>query len=60
VNGADNQAEISPAEWAQHAKIPAEPMFDGLLAMNKAYDLYGFSGGNSFVLEAILAGNQRQ
>jgi uncharacterized protein YbjT (DUF2867 family) len=46
--------EISPDEWAQQMRLPPGPMREGLIAMNKEYDRYGFSGGNSLVLKAIL------
>ena len=41
-------------EWAQRVKIPPGVMRDGILAMTKEYDCYGFSGGNSLVLKTIL------
>jgi len=46
--------EISPEQWAQQAHIPAGELYDGLVAMNKEYDKYGFSGGNGLILKAIL------
>jgi uncharacterized protein YbjT (DUF2867 family) len=46
--------EISPEDWAQQVRLPPGPMREGLIAMNKEYDRYGFSGGNSLVLKAIL------
>jgi uncharacterized protein YbjT (DUF2867 family) len=46
--------EISPENWAQQVKMPAGPLREGLMAMNKDYDRYGFSGGNALVLKAIL------
>jgi uncharacterized protein YbjT (DUF2867 family) len=51
--------EISPEKWAQQAQIPAGPLRDGLIAMNKEYDRYGFSGGNALVLKAILGREPR-
>jgi uncharacterized protein YbjT (DUF2867 family) len=51
--------EISPEKWAQQAQIPAGPMREGLIAMNKEYDRYGFSGGNALVLKAILGREPR-
>jgi uncharacterized protein YbjT (DUF2867 family) len=51
--------EISPEKWAQQVQIPAGPLHDGLIAMNKDYDRYGFSGGNSLVLKAILGREPR-
>jgi uncharacterized protein YbjT (DUF2867 family) len=41
-------------EWAKVVKIPPGELRDGLIAMNKEYDQYGFSGGNSLVLDTIL------
>jgi uncharacterized protein YbjT (DUF2867 family) len=51
--------EISPEKWAQQVQIPAGPLRDGLTAMNKEYDRYGFSGGNALVLKAILGREPR-
>jgi uncharacterized protein YbjT (DUF2867 family) len=51
--------EISPEKWAQQVQIPAGPLRDGLIAMNKEYDRYGFSGGNALVLKAILGREPR-
>ncbi len=51
--------EISPDKWAQQVQIPAGPLRDGLIAMNKEYDRYGFSGGNALVLKAILGREPR-
>jgi uncharacterized protein YbjT (DUF2867 family) len=51
--------EISPEKWAQQAHIPPGPLSDGLIAMNKEYDRYGFSGGNGLVLKAILGREPR-
>jgi len=51
--------EISTDEWAKKAPIPAGELRDGLIAMNKEYDRYGFSGGNSLVLETILGRKPR-
>ena len=47
-------SEISPGQWMKQAKIPPGSLRDGLFAMNTEYDRYGFSGGNSLVLETIL------
>jgi uncharacterized protein YbjT (DUF2867 family) len=47
-------SEISTDEWAKHVAIPTGELRDGLIAMNKEYDRYGFSGGNSLILETIL------
>jgi len=41
-------------EWAKHVPIPPGELREGLIAMNREYDQYGFSGGNSLVLETIL------
>ncbi|MBB6130611.1 SDR family oxidoreductase [Mucilaginibacter lappiensis] len=41
-------------EWAKQVKIPSGELREGLITMNKEYDKYGFSGGNSLVLETIL------
>lgn len=41
-------------EWAEHAKIPAGPLRDGLKHMYADYDRYGFPGGNALALTAIL------
>lgn len=46
--------EISPDQWALQSHLPPGPMRDGLIAINKEYDQYGFSGGNALVLTAIL------
>jgi uncharacterized protein YbjT (DUF2867 family) len=51
--------EISPEKWAQEVQIPAGPLRDGLIAMNKEYDRYGFSGGNALVLKTILGREPR-
>jgi len=41
--------------WAKQINIPPGELREGLVAMNKEYDQYGFSGGNSLVLETILS-----
>ena len=41
-------------EWAKQVKIPPGELRDGLIAMNREYDKYGFSGGNALILETIL------
>jgi uncharacterized protein YbjT (DUF2867 family) len=46
-------------DWVKQAKIPAGELRDGLIAMNKEYDRFGFSGGNALVLEAILGKKAR-
>jgi uncharacterized protein YbjT (DUF2867 family) len=51
--------EISPEKWAQQVQIPAGPLREGLTAMNKDYDKYGFSGGNALVLKTILGREPR-
>ncbi|MFD1255935.1 SDR family oxidoreductase [Mucilaginibacter terrae] len=52
---------IEPAfdEWAQLVKIPVGPLYDGLKAMYNNYDRYGFHGGNSLVLNAVLGKEPR-
>jgi len=48
-------AEFIPTQqWAQNVKMPAGEMRDGIITMTKEYDRYGFSGGNSLILETIL------
>jgi hypothetical protein len=51
--------EIPVDEWAKQVKIPPGELRDGLVAMNREYDRYGFSGGNSLVLETILGHKAR-
>ncbi len=46
--------DVSVDEWATQVKIPPGELRDGLIAMNEEYDKYGFSGGNSLILETIL------
>lgn len=46
--------ELPVDEWAKQVKIPPGELREGLIMMNKEYDKYGFSGGNSLVLETIL------
>ncbi len=41
-------------EWAKQIQIPHGELREGLIVMNKEYDRYGFSGGNSLVLETII------
>lgn len=41
-------------EWAKQVKIPPGELHEGLITMIKEYDKYGFSGGNSLVLDTIL------
>ena len=45
---------INIDEWAKKITIPNKELRDGLIAMNTEYDRYGFSGGNSLVLDTIL------
>jgi uncharacterized protein YbjT (DUF2867 family) len=52
-------AESSFEDWARQAKIPSGPLWDGLAAMYTEYDKYGFAGGNSLVLAAILGREPR-
>ena len=40
--------------WAKAAKLPAGPVYDGLQAMYRDYDEFGFPGGNALVLDAVL------
>ena len=55
VLGRPIQAGVAEYEtWAKASKIPAGPMHDGLKAMYKDYDQFGFPGGNALVLEAVL------
>jgi uncharacterized protein YbjT (DUF2867 family) len=49
--------EMAPDEWAKKVNMPESPMKEGLLKMNKHYDLYGFPGGNDLVLKTILGKN---
>jgi uncharacterized protein YbjT (DUF2867 family) len=51
--------EIAPQEWANSASIPDGPLLEGLVRMNEHYDKYGFAGGNSLVLHAILGREPR-
>jgi uncharacterized protein YbjT (DUF2867 family) len=46
-------------DWAKQVKIPKGELREGLIAMNKEYDRYGFSGGNALVLETILGKRAR-
>ncbi|NOW96359.1 SDR family oxidoreductase [Mucilaginibacter sp. SG564] len=46
--------DITVDEWAKQVPIPPGELREGLIAMNKEYDQYGFSGGNSLALETIL------
>ena len=46
--------ESSFDDWAEKARIPEGPVRDGLKRMFGDYDEFGFPGGNSLVLEAIL------
>ncbi len=51
--------EISVEDWAQRAGMPDGPMKDGLMKMFRHYNDYGFHGGNSLVLKAILGREPR-
>jgi uncharacterized protein YbjT (DUF2867 family) len=46
-------------DWADKSHIPAGPVRDGLKRMYIDYNEYGFPGGNSLVLEAILGREPR-
>ena len=46
-------------DWADKSRIPAGPVRDGLKRMFIDYNEYGFPGGNSLVLEAILGREPR-
>jgi hypothetical protein len=46
-------------DWADKSRIPAGPLRDGLKRMYIDYDEFGFPGGNSVVLEAILGREPR-
>lgn len=48
-------AETTP----QAASMPSGPMRDGLIAMMRHYDSYGFPGGNALVLRAVLGREPR-
>lgn len=51
--------EISIEEWLKEAKIPDESLREGLKKMNEHYDKYGFPGGSSLVLQAVLGREPR-
>lgn len=58
--GRDIEAgKVSLEEWLKEAKIPNESLRDGLKKMNEDYDKYGFPGGNSLVLQAVLGREPR-
>lgn len=46
--------EISAAQAIEGMHLPAGPQRDGMAAIFAAYNSYGFAGGNSLVLRAIL------
>ena len=46
--------DVPVDEWAKRVQIPPGELREGLITMNKEYDRYGFSGGNSLVLDTIL------
>jgi uncharacterized protein YbjT (DUF2867 family) len=52
-------SEIPTDQWAKQVQIPAGELHDGLIAMNKEYNQYGFSGGNALVLKTILGREPR-
>jgi uncharacterized protein YbjT (DUF2867 family) len=52
-------SEIPTDQWAKQVQIPAGELRDGLIAMNKEYNQYGFSGGNALVLKTILGREPR-
>ena len=52
-------AEPSFAEWARMAHVPDGPVWDGLKRMYEDYEEFGFPGGNSLVLEAVLGREPR-
>ena len=51
--------DIDTDEWAKQVPIPPGELRKGLIAMNKEYDHYGFSGGNALVLETVLGRKAR-
>lgn len=52
--------EISAEEWTRTAaRIPDAALREGLTRMNAHYDKYGFAGGNSLVLQAVLGREPR-
>jgi uncharacterized protein YbjT (DUF2867 family) len=51
--------QLSPEEWARQAQLPPGELREGLIAMNKDYDQYGFSGGNALVLKTLLGREPR-
>jgi uncharacterized protein YbjT (DUF2867 family) len=51
--------EVVFDEWAEKARIPEGPMRDGLKRMYADYNQYGFHGGNSLVLKAVLGREPR-
>ena len=53
--GKSVEAHEQPTQqWAQQVKLPPGELRDGLIALNKDYDQYGFSGGNALILKTIL------
>lgn len=46
-------------EWTRSVHLPKGPVRDGLEAMNADHDKYGFPGGNSLVLKAVLGREPR-
>jgi len=51
--------EVVFDEWAERAGIPDGPLRDGLKRMYADYNQYGFHGGNSLVLKAVLGREPR-
>jgi uncharacterized protein YbjT (DUF2867 family) len=51
--------ELTFEEWAQSAHIPEGAIREGMKKMYTHYDHYGFPGGNSLVLRAILGREPR-
>ena len=51
--------DIPTSQWAEKVQIPPGELRDGLIAMNKVYDQYGFSGGNDLILKTILGREPR-
>lgn len=52
-------AEPTLAEWAEMARVPEGPVRHGLERMYADYDQFGFPGGNSVVLQAVLGREPR-
>ena len=52
-------AELPTDQWTKQVQIPPGELRDGLIAMNKEYDSFGFSGGNDLILKTILGRKPR-